>query len=137
MMIMILNHMLREFRENSNGRGPDSIELLEMRKALAGELGVSNVAGPPLSQHSSSGEDSNDNINDMMSSKEGNQKVEKKEKRERKVVMAEEITPHRHRSSSCSSGEEEEEEVRILKQPAPGDNDEQEQGRHSGIKKKA
>jgi hypothetical protein len=40
MMNMILNHMLREFRENSNGRRPDSIELLEMRKALADKLGV-------------------------------------------------------------------------------------------------
>ena len=43
MMNMILNHMLREFRDNSNGRGPDSIELLEMCKALADELGLSKI----------------------------------------------------------------------------------------------
>jgi len=39
MMNMILGHMLRKFREE-NGRGPDSLELLEMRKALADRLGV-------------------------------------------------------------------------------------------------
>ncbi|KAL9179009.1 hypothetical protein ACHAXT_011982 [Thalassiosira profunda] len=39
MMNMILSHMLRRFREE-NGRGPDSLELLEMRKALADRLGV-------------------------------------------------------------------------------------------------
>ena len=39
MMNMILSHMLRKFREE-NGRGPDSLELLEMRKALADKLGV-------------------------------------------------------------------------------------------------
>ena len=38
-MNMILSHMLRKFREE-NGRGPDSLELLEMRKALADRLGV-------------------------------------------------------------------------------------------------
>ena len=39
MMNMILGHMLRKFREE-NGRGPDALELLEMRKALADRLGV-------------------------------------------------------------------------------------------------
>ena len=38
-MNMILGHLLRKFREE-NGRGPDSLELLEMRKALADKLGV-------------------------------------------------------------------------------------------------
>ena len=36
---MILGHLLKKFREE-NGRGPDSLELLEMRKALADKLGV-------------------------------------------------------------------------------------------------
>ena len=39
MMNMILGHLLKKFREE-NGRGPDSLELLEMRKALADKLGV-------------------------------------------------------------------------------------------------
>jgi hypothetical protein len=39
MMNLILGHLLKKFREE-NGRGPDSLELLEMRKALADKLGV-------------------------------------------------------------------------------------------------
>ncbi len=39
MMNMILGHLLSKFRQQ-NGRGPDSLELLEMRKALADKLGV-------------------------------------------------------------------------------------------------
>lgn len=48
MMNMILSHMLRKFREE-NGRGPDSLELLEMRKALADKLGVDV---PPVDEES-------------------------------------------------------------------------------------
>jgi hypothetical protein len=142
MMNMILSHMLRKFRENNNGRGPNTIELLEMRKALADRLGVANVTGPPLSHHSSSDNDSIDNNNDTMSSKEGNQKLEENKKRKRKVVVAEEMNetmelPPLSRSSSCTSNEEEDGYVGNLKQPAPEDNDEREQGHHSGSNKKA
>ena len=142
MMNMILSHMLRKFRENNNGRGPNTIELLEMRKALADRLGVANVTGPPLSHHSSSDNDSIDNNNDTMSSKEGNQKLEVNKKRKRKVVVAEEMNetmelPPLSRSSSCTSNEEEDGYVGNLKQPAPEDNDEREQGHHSGSNKKA
>lgn len=142
MMNMILSHMLRKFRENNNGRGPNTIELLEMRKALADRLGVANVTGPPLSQHSSSDNDSIDNNNDTTSSKERNQKMVENKKRKRKVVVAEEMNetmelPPLSRSSSCTSNEEEDDYVGNLKQPAPEDNDEQEQGRHSGSNKKA
>jgi hypothetical protein len=142
MMNMILSHMLRKFRESNNGRGPNSIELLEMRKALADRLGVANVTGPPLSQHSSSDNDSIDNNNDVTLSKEGNQKLEENKNRKRKVVVAEEMNEIMElaplsRSSSCNSNEEEGDYVGNLKQPALEDNDEQEQGRHSGSNKKA
>ena len=46
MMNLILGHMLRRFREE-HGHGPDSLELLEMRKALADRLGV---AVPPVDE---------------------------------------------------------------------------------------
>ena len=142
MMNMILSHLLRKFRENNNGRGPNTIELLEMRKALADRLGVANVTGPPLSQQSSSDNDSIDHNNDMTSSKEENQELEENKKRKRKVVVAEEMNetmelPPLSSSSSCTSNEEEDDYVGNLKQPAPEDNDEQEQGRHSGSNKKA
>lgn len=39
MMNLILGQILRKFHEE-NGRGPDTLELLEMRKALADRLGV-------------------------------------------------------------------------------------------------
>jgi hypothetical protein len=141
MMNMILNHMLRKFRED-NGRGPDSIELLEMRKALADKMGVANVTGPPLSQQSSSSDDSDDTDNDKMSSKEDNLKGKDTRKRKMKVVVAEEMNetielmPH-GKSSRCTSNEEEGQDVKDGEIPSSEDNDEVARGHHSDSNKRA
>jgi hypothetical protein len=141
MMNMILNHMLRKFREE-NGRGPDSIELLEMRKALADKMGVANVAGPPQSQRSSSSDDSVDVDNDKTSSKEDHHEGKDVRKRKMKVVVAEEMNetielmPH-GKSTSCASNEEEDQDVREGENPSSEDNNEVAQGRHSGSIKRA
>jgi hypothetical protein len=103
-------------------------------------MGVANVAGPPLSQQSSSSDDCDDINNHKTSSKEGNLKVKDTKKRKMKVVVAEEMNetieliPH---SRSNMINEEEDEGLRDLKHPSSEDNDEVAQGRHSDSSKKA
>ena len=131
MMNMVLNMMIKQFREKNDGRGPDSAELLAMRKALADRMGIENVTGP----------------DDVTPSKTGSNNHEER-RSAKKVVVAEEMnetTPiPRRRSRSSSSNEEDEdieevydEDAGELKRPAPQDDvddDEQEQG---SCKKKA
>lgn len=125
MMNMILNMMIKQFREKNQGRGPDSVELLAMRKALADKMGIENVTGP----------------DDVTPLKEGNPEQRRSAK---KVVVAEEMNettpiPCR-RSSSTSSNDEKDEgvdeifngDVGNLKRPAQ---DKQEQ--HGSSNKKA
>eukprot|EP00581_Thalassiosira_minuscula_P009150 CAMPEP_0183706352 /NCGR_PEP_ID=MMETSP0737-20130205/3226_1 /TAXON_ID=385413 /ORGANISM="Thalassiosira miniscula, Strain CCMP1093" /LENGTH=651 /DNA_ID=CAMNT_0025933763 /DNA_START=60 /DNA_END=2015 /DNA_ORIENTATION=- len=82
MMNMILSHMLRKFREE-NGRGPDSLELLEMRKALADRLGVEV---PPVD---GSAGDWNTKVGSK-EEREGRREDDSKERKKKRVVVAEE-----------------------------------------------
>mmetsp|Transcript_33098 Transcript_33098/g.60700 ORF Transcript_33098/g.60700 Transcript_33098/m.60700 type:complete len:395 (+) Transcript_33098:103-1287(+) len=112
MMNMILGHMLRKFREE-NGRGPDSLELLEMRKALADRLGVQV---PPVDEEACDWDSKSPSA--------------KEKKHGKKVVVAEENNeteeiPCRGRSEEESEGESDVEEIHIggdavvsLKRPA-------------------
>lgn len=132
MMNMVLNMMIKQFREKNDGRGPDSAELLAMRKALADKMGIENVTGP----------------NHVTSSKaESNQEERRSAK---KVVVAEEMnetTPIPRRRSRSSSSEEEEEdddieevynkEVKELKRPAPQDDDDNDVQEQGSCRKKA
>ena len=94
MMNLILSHMLRKFREE-NGRGPDSLELLEMRKALADRLGVDV---PPVDEEACDWDKK--------------LKLPTPKKHDKKVVVAEEkneTSPIPARTA-CGEGKEEEEE---------------------------
>ena len=94
MMNLILSHMLRKFREE-NGRGPDSLELLEMRKALADRLGVDV---PPVDEEACDWDKKLENPTPK--------------KHDKKVVVAEEkneTSPIPARAA-CGEGKEEEEE---------------------------
>lgn len=134
MMNMILSHMLRKFREE-NGRGPDSLELLEMRKALADRLGVEV---PPVDEEAcdwdrkspaslkrrrkDGGGDDDDGGGEGGGSGGG---------RKKKVVVAEEMNeteeipcrPEREDGEDDGSGDEEEDVARVsLKRPVENDN---------------
>lgn len=136
MMNMILSHMLRKFREE-NGRGPDSLELLEMRKALADRLGVEV---PPVDEEAcdwdrkspaslkrrrkdgGGGGDDDDGGGEGGGSGGG---------RKKKVVVAEEMNeteeipcrPEREDGEDDGSGDEEEDVARVsLKRPVENDN---------------
>ena len=108
MMNMILGHMLRKFREE-NGRGPDSLELLEMRKALADRLGVDV---PPVDEEAADW-DKKSPPRPSKKKREGGGDERKK------VVVAEE--KNEIGEIPCREGEEDgegEEGVESLKRPA-------------------
>lgn len=132
MMNMVLNMMIKQFREKNDGRGPDSAELLAMRKALADRMGIENVTGP----------------DDVTPSKTESNHEERRSAK--KVVVAEEMnetTPIPRRRSRSSSSEEEEddddieevynEEVGELKRSAPQDDDNDDEQEQGSSKKKA
>jgi hypothetical protein len=133
MMNMILSHMLRKFREE-NGRGPDSLELLEMRKALADRLGVEvppvddeacdwdRKSPASLKRRRKDGGGGGDDGGEGGGSGGG---------RKKKVVVAEEMNeteeipcrPEREDGEDDGSGDEEEDVARVsLKRPVENDN---------------
>lgn len=133
MMNMILSHMLRKFREE-NGRGPDSLELLEMRKALADRLGVEvppvdeeacdwdRKSPASLKRRRKDGGGDDDDGGEGGGSGGG---------RKKKVVVAEEMNeteeipcrPEREDGEDDGSGDEEEDVARVsLKRPVENDN---------------
>lgn len=110
MMNMILSHMLRKFREE-NGRGPDSLELLEMRKALADRLGVEV---PPV----------NEEACDWDKKVETPGKIKKRGRK--KVVVAEEMNETEeipNREDGDDFDEVDGGDVTSLKRPAQEDDD--------------
>mmetsp|Transcript_8797 Transcript_8797/g.16051 ORF Transcript_8797/g.16051 Transcript_8797/m.16051 type:complete len:518 (+) Transcript_8797:78-1631(+) len=138
MMNMILNHMLRKFREE-NARGPDSLELLEMRKALADRLGVQV---PPVDEEACDW-DKKSTATGTPKKKGGKKVVVREEKNE-----TEEIPRRREREGSDDDDDDDcggerdivDESVASLKRPAQDhvdDKDRHDQQKQQGSNKRA
>jgi hypothetical protein len=109
---MILGHLLSKFREQ-NGRGPDSLELLEMRKALADKLGVEV---PPVNEEAC---DWGKKLPPSSSSPSSPGMSEGKRKHNKKVVVAEEMNETEEiPSRRCRTSSEDEDDAEVEEEEA-------------------